>query len=340
MPGLIDTHVHMAGGDYFPGYEQEAIGIAALRTAEAARRTLLAGFTTVRVASSRDFLDVDIRDAVNLGLIAGPRIMASGRGITCTGGHLHEAAMEVDGSDEIRKAVRHHVKRGANSLKIMMSGGVATAGLPVQSEQFSVDEVKTAVYEAHRVGMKVLTHAIGLQAIRNAIEGGVDSVDHGQYLDEECALKMKERGIYLVPTFGPFYYYTEMRKAEDWRIQRAEAIKDQHQRAFRLALRVGVPIAMGSDCGAPSRFPNGENALEFTLMVRNGMPAAQAVRCGTSSAAQLVGLSEEVGSLEPGKRADLIVVDGNPLDDITRLQHGVRLVMKGGTVYRDDLATG
>lgn len=339
MPGLIDTHVHIAGGDYFPGYQREAIGIAAVRTAEAARRTLLAGFTTVRVASSRDFLDVDIRDAINMGLIAGPRIIASGRGITCTGGHLHDAAMEVDGADEIRKAVREHIKRGADSLKIMMSGGVATAGLPVQSEQFSVEEVKTAVYEAHRVGMKVLTHSIGLQAIRNAIEGGVDSIDHGQYLDEECALRMKERGIYLVPTFGPFHYYTEVRKAEAWRIQRAEAIKDQHQRAFRLALEVGVPIAMGSDCGAPSRFPNGENALELTLMVRNGMPASRAVRCGTSQAARLAGVFDQVGSLEPGKRADLIVVEGNPLEDISLLQRGVQLVMKDGVIYREDSAT-
>ncbi len=338
MPGLIDTHVHMAGGDYAPGYEHQAIGIAALRTAEAAHRTLRAGFTTVRTASSRDFLDVDIRDAIGLGLIPGPRIIASGRGITCTGGHLHETAMEVDGSDEMRKAVRLHVKRGADSLKLMMSGGVATAGLPVQAEQFSVEEVKTAVYEAHRVGMKVLTHSIGLQAIRNAIEGGVDSIDHGQYLDEECAVRMKQRGIYLVPTFGPFYYYTEIRKAEDWRVQRAEAIKDQHQRAYHLALEVGVPIAMGSDCGAPSRFPNGENALELTLMVRNGMPTADAVRSGTSEAARLVGVFDQVGSLEPEKRADLIVVDGNPLEDISLLQRGVQLVMKGGRIYRDDAA--
>jgi len=182
-----------------------------------------------------------------------------------------------------------------------------------------------------------LTHSISLQAIRNAIEGGVDSIDHGQYLDEECAVRMKQRGIYLVPTFGPFYYYTEVRKAEDWRIQRAEAIKDQHQRAFRLAIEVGVPIAMGSDCGAPSRFPNGENALELTLMVRNGMAPGDAVRCGTSEAARLAGVFDQVGSVEPGKLADLIVVDGNPLEDISVLQHKVQLVMKGGTIYRDDL---
>jgi imidazolonepropionase-like amidohydrolase len=337
MPGLIDTHVHMAGGDYFPGYEDEAIGIAAVRTAEAARQTLLAGFTTVRTASSRDFLDLDMRDAIGLGLTPGPRILGSGRGITCTGGHLHNIAMEADGPDELRKAVRLHIKRGADSLKLMMSGGVATAGLPVEAEQFTVEEVKAAVYEAHKVGMKVLTHSIGLQAIRNAIEGGVDSIDHGQYLDEECAVRMKQRGVYLVPTFGPFHYYTEVRKAEDWRIRRAEAIKEQHQRAYRLALDVGVPIAMGSDCGAPSRFPNGENALELTLMVRYGMSPAHAVRCGTSEAARLAGVFEQVGSLEPGKLADLIVVGGNPLQDVSLLQRGVQLVMKSGTIYRDDV---
>jgi imidazolonepropionase-like amidohydrolase len=327
----------MAGGDYFPGYEHEAIGVAAVRTAEAARRTLLAGFTTVRTAASRDFLDLDIRDAIRMGLTPGPRIIGSGRGITSTGGHQHEVAMEVDGPDEVRKAVRQHIKRGTDSLKIMMSGGVATAGLPVQAEQFSVEEVATAVYEAHRVGQKVLTHSIGLQAIRNAIEGGVDSIDHGQYLDEECAVRMRQRGIYLVPTFGPFYYYTEIRKAEEWRIRRAEEIKEQHQRAFRLALEVGVPVAMGSDCGAPSRFPNGENALELTLMVRHGMSAARAVRCATSEAARLAGILDQVGSLESGKQADLIVVDGNPLEDITVLQHRVQMVMKSGTFYRDDL---
>jgi imidazolonepropionase-like amidohydrolase len=337
MPGLIDTHVHMAGGDYFPGYEQEAIGIAAIRTTEAARRSLMAGLTTVRTAASRDFLDLDIRDAIRMGLTPGPRIIGSGRGITITGGHVHDVAMEVDGPDEVRKAVRQHVKRGADSLKIMMSAGVATSGLPVQAEQFSVDEVKTAVYEAHKVGMKVLTHSIGLQAIRNAIEGGVDSIDHGQYLDEECAVRMKERGIYLVPTFGPFYYYTKVRKAEAWRIERAEHIGEQHARAFRLALEIGVPIAMGSDCGAPSRFPNGENALELTLMVHNGMSTEHAIRCGTSEAARLAGVFERVGSLEAGKLADLIVVENNPLDDISVLQQGVRLVMKEGVIYRDDL---
>ena len=340
MPGLVDCHVHIGGGDYFPGYEQEPIGVAAIRTAEAATRTLMAGITTVRTAASRDYLDLDIRDSILHGLIKGPGIVGSGRGITTTGGHLHDIAIEADGVEEVRKAVRLHVKRGVDSIKLMMSAGVATAGLPVQAEQFSVDEVKAAVYEAHKVGLRVLTHAIGLGGIRNAVEGGVDSVDHGHYLDEEQATRMKERGSYLVPTFGPGYYYTQVRQAEAWRVARAEAVEEQHTRAFRLALDLGLKMAMGCDCGAPSRMPNGANALELTLMVEHGMSTERALVCGTSEAAKLIGLDDRLGSVSPGKLADLIVVDGNPLDDVAALQHRVQLVMKGGEVVRDDLASG
>lgn len=336
MPGLIDTHVHVAGGDYFPGYEDEAIGVAALRTAEVALRTLMAGVTTIRTAGSRDYLDLQIRDAIDQRLISGPRILAAGRGLTITGGHLAGICLEVDGPDEMRKAVREHVKRGADAIKLMMSAGVATAGLDIQATQFGPDEVAVAVYEAHKAGRRVLTHAIGREAIRTAIAGGVDSIDHGHYLDEESAVRMKERGTYLVPTFGPGYYYTEVRQAEPWRIARAEAVKEQHVRAFRLALDVGVPIAMGCDCGAPSRMPNGENALELELMVRHGMSPEQAIRAATVDAATLVGLADRLGTVEVGKIADLIALDRNPLEDIRACRTGVRLVMRSGAVVRDD----
>ena len=337
MPGLIDTHVHIAGGDYVPGYEHEPVGVAALRTAEAATRTLIAGVTTIRTGGSRDFLDLDIRDAIGVGLVEGPRIIGSGRGITTTGGHLAEICMVADGVEEVRKAVRIHVQRGVNSIKLMMSAGVATGGLPVQAEQFSIEEVRAAVYEAHKVGLKVLTHAIGLGGIRNGVEAGVDSIDHGHYLDEEQATKMIEKGIYLVPTFGPGHYYTKVRLAEDWRIARAEAVAEQHARAFRLALDMGVKIAMGCDCGAPSRMPNGANALELQLMVEHGMSAERVLVCATSAAANLVGLADQLGSVVVGKQADLIVLDGNPLDDIAVVQHGVKLVMKGGRIARDEI---
>jgi imidazolonepropionase-like amidohydrolase len=337
LPGLIDTHVHLAGGDFEPNREADPIGLAALRTVPAAHRTLLAGFTTIRVAGSRDFLDVDLRDAIAEGAIVGPRILASGRGLTTTGGHYHNwCAVEVDGADAIRREVRNHVKRGVDSIKLMLSPGIATEGADVSTEQFSLEEVQAAVYEAHKVGRSVLSHAIGIGGIRNGVEAGVDSIDHGHYLDEEQAHKMKAKEIYLVPTFGPTHYYVHKRQAEPWRIARAEQVEPIHAAAFKLALDVGVPIALGCDCGAQSRMPNGENALEIELMVQNGMTPMAAIQAATREAARLTRILDRAGTLEPGKAADLIVVDGSPLDDISRLRHGIQLVMQAGLVRRDD----
>jgi imidazolonepropionase-like amidohydrolase len=337
MPGMIDTHVHLAGGDYHPERVHEALPMASFRTVEAARRTLMAGFTMVRSAVARDFIDVHLRDAIDAGLIEGPRIIASGPGITMTGGHIHETAMEVDGPDEVRKAVRYQIKRRVDSIKLMLSGGVATADQDVQAEQFTLEEVQAAVYEAHKAGKMTQPHAIGLQGIMNGVRAGLDSIDHGIFLNEEAADLMKAKGIYYVPTFGPFYYYTERRLAEPWRCERADPIIPRHVESFKMALAKGLKIAMGCDCGAPSRFPNGENALEFWLMVRYGMDPMQAIVAGTSNAATLLRRDRWVGSIEPGKLADLIVIDGNPLDDIEALQHKVRFVMKGGRIYRDEL---
>jgi imidazolonepropionase-like amidohydrolase len=338
MPGLIDTHVHLAGGDFEPNREGAPVGLAALRMVPPAMRTLLAGFTTIRVAGSRDFLDVDLRDAIAEGAVVGPQVLASGRGLTTTGGHYHNwCAVEVDGVDAVRREVRAHVKRGVDSIKLMLSPGVATEGADVNTEQFTLDEVRAAVYEAHKVGRSVLSHAIGIGGIHNGVEAGVDSIDHGHYLDEEQAHKMKAKGIYLVPTFGPTYYYVHRRQAEPWRIARAEQVEPIHAAAFKLALAIGVPIALGCDCGAQSRMPNGENALEIELMVQHGMSPMAAILASTREAARLTRILDRAGTLEPGKAADLIVVDGSPLDEIGRLRTGVRMVVQGGVVRRDDL---
>jgi imidazolonepropionase-like amidohydrolase len=224
-----------------------------------------------------------------------------------------------------------------DSIKLMLSGGVATADQDVQAEQFTLEEVQAAVYEAHKAGKMTQPHAIGLQGIMNGVRAGLDSIDHGIFLNEEAADLMKANGIYYVPTFGPFYYYTEKRLAEPWRCERADPIIPRHVESFKLAMAKGVKIAMGCDCGAPSRFPNGENALEFWLMVRYGMDPMRAIVAGTSNAATLLRRDHWVGSIEPGKLADLIIIDGNPLEDIAALQHQVRFVMKGGVVYRDEL---
>ena len=339
LPGLIDTHLHFAGGDYDPLTEHDSIGLAALRGAEAAQRSLLAGFTTIRSAGARDNLDIDVRDAVNADVVAGPRILASGRGVTMTGGHVHETAIEADGVDEVRKAVRTLVKRGVDSIKIFaISAGVATAGADIDTEAYTVDEIRAAVYEAHKAKKLAQTHSIGLQGTKNAVEAGVESIDHGIFLDEEACTRMRDKGIFYVPTFGPFYYYAVRRVAEPWRVVRAEPTLEPHRASFQLAMDLGVKIAMGSDLGAPSRMKNGENALELWLMVDAGMKPEDVIVAATSSAAQLLKLDRDLGSIEEGKLADLIVVGRNPIDDISALQDGIKLVMKGGTIHRDELS--
>lgn len=337
MPGLIDTHVHCVGGDFFPGYDKQPVGLAVLRTADALAKTIAAGFTTIRTAASRDHLDIDMRDAISKGMIPGPTIVASGRGLTITGGHKAGVCEVVDGVDEVRRSVRRHLARGADSIKLMMASGVATGGQEVQVPQFDLEEARMAVAEAHKAGKPVQTHCQGLDAVRTAVLAGADSVDHGDGLDEATAELMAREGIYLVPTFCPRYYYTEMRLAEPWRIERAEQVRGQREAAFTVALENGVPIAMGSDCGAASRMPNGRNALELELMVMNGMSAERAVQAATSEAARLI-RRNDVGAVEVGRTADLIVIDGDPLQDIRLLQKGVVYVMQGGAAVRDELA--
>lgn len=339
MPGLIDTHLHFGGGDFDPSHAGEPVGVASLRSAEAAARSLRAGFTTIRSAGAPHHLDVDCRDAVGSGIVAGPRILASGRGITHTGGHMHEDAIIADGVDEIRKAVRALVARGVDSIKLFgVSAGVATAGADVGSAGYSVEEIAAAVAEGRKFGKLDQVHSISLAATRNAISAGVRSIDHGIFLDEEACQAMKQNGIMLVPTFGPFYYYTQRRQAEPWRIARAESLGEAGAASFRMAMELGVTIAVGSDLGAPSRMKNGENALELTQMWRAGMRADRVLVAATSTSARLLQLDDRIGSIEPGKLADLIVVDENPLDDVSVLERSVSLVMRDGVVYRDDHA--
>lgn len=339
MPGMIDTHCHPGGGDFDPAHENEPPGMQVLRTVEAVQRTLRAGFTTIRSAGTKHAVDVDVRNAIAEGLTWGPRIVASGPGITCTAGHGHFWATEVDGPDAIRAEVRRQVLRiGVDSIKILaVSGGIATANQEIDTEHYTVEEIAAAVDQSRKLGKLNQTHAISLKGIRNAVTAGVNSIDHGIYLDEEVCLQMREQGTFLVPSFGPFVYYEFRRIAEPWRWERSLGVHEHHVRSFRMAIDLGVEIALGSDNGAPSRFRAGDNAEEYQFMVEAGMSTQRAIVAGAHDAARLLRLDHLLGSLEPGKLADLVVIDGNPLDDITTLHDRVVFVMRGGTIYRDDL---
>ena len=339
MPGMIDTHCHPGGGDFDPEHEDEPAGMQALRSVEAAQRTLRAGFTTIRSAGAKYGVDVDVRNAINQGLVWGPRLIASGPGITCTAGHGNAWAVEVDGPDAIRAEVRRQVLRlGVDSIKILaISGGIATANQEIDTEHYTIEEIAAAVDQSRKLGKLNQTHAISLKGIKNAITAGVNSIDHGVFLDEEACTRMAEQSIFLVPSFGPFVYYEFKRLAEPWRWQRSLGVHEHHVRSFRLALEHGVPVALGSDNGAPSRFKAGDNAEEYQFMVEAGMTPEQAIVSGASSAARLLHLDQQIGSLEPGKLADLVVVEGNPLEDISALHDRVIAVLRSGVVWRDDL---
>jgi imidazolonepropionase-like amidohydrolase len=336
MPGMIDCHAHPGGGDYDPLHADESIGLGALRTLKALQTTLLAGVTTVRNAGVGHFLDVDARDAIDAGVAWGPRVLACGPIIRPTGGHATGEQLEIAaGPWSVREAVRTCLRRGVDAIQLLASGAVSQGGESVDAETFSREEMLAAVDQAQRAGRPTLAHCIGNTGVKNAIAAGIDSVDHGIFLEEEDCAEMVRRGTYLVPSFGPFYYYTVKRIAEPWRCERADPIMQPHRESFQMALRMGVKIAMGCDCGAPSRMKNGENPLEYQLMVDNGMSREQALVAGGISAARLLRLDHEIGSIEVGKRADLIVLERNPLEDISVLQNGVQLVMRDGVIYKD-----
>jgi imidazolonepropionase-like amidohydrolase len=339
LPGMIDTHCHPGGGDFEPAHENEPAGMQALRTVEAVQRTLRSGFTTIRSAGTKHAVDVDVRNAIREGLVWGPRIIASGPGITCTAGHGHFWATEVDGPDAIRAEVRRQILRvGVDSIKILaISGGIATANQEIDTEHYTIEEIAAAVDQSRKLGKLNQTHSISLKGTKNAIAAGVNSIDHGIFLDEEACKAMREQGIFLVPSFGPFVYYEFKRIAEPWRWERAIGVHEHHVRSFRIAMELGVDVALGSDNGAPSRFKAGDNAEEYQFMVEAGMTPERAIVAGAHDAARLLRLDGQFGSLDAGKLADLIVVAGNPLQDITALHTKVTLVMRSGTVYRDDL---
>ncbi len=335
LPGLIDAHVHLvwsASGDPQKVVESESRALTVLRCAANARRHLRAGVTTVRDVGATDGLSVDVARAVELGVIPGPRIIAAGRAIAMTGGHGWFLGREADGPDAVRHAVRDEIKGGASCIKLMASGGVYGHAEEPGSPQLTVEEMRAGVEEAHKAGKKVAAHAYSPEAIENALKAGVDSIEHGSFIDRKTAAKMRELGTYLVPTMS-VYAAMDARGSElgapNYIQRKTKEVLTATQEALRSAMEAGIKIATGTDCGAPGH-PHGTLPAELRLMVEAGATPQQALRFGTSAAAELLGLGDHVGTLEPGKRADLLAVAGDPTSDIRTLRE-VRLVLRDGS---------
>jgi imidazolonepropionase-like amidohydrolase len=351
LPGLIDSHTHLtmqfSKSTYSDKFRMNPTD-EAIRSTVYARRTLAAGFTTVRNLGDDGNASIALRNAIDLGTVPGPRIFSAGGPIGTTGGHADptngfRADLEgdpgpkdgiINSPDDAWKAVRQHYKDGANLIKIMPSGGVLDESSSADNAQMTIPEIEAVVAAAHDYGFTVAAHAHGAEAIRRAIVGGVDSIEHGTYMDEADMKLMKQHGTWYVPTIIAGKYVEEKAK-EGWFppqvARKAEEVGPVIQATAGRAYKAGVRIAFGTDAGV---FPHGQNAREFEYMVEAGMPNAFVLQTATTHAAELVGQTRDLGSLEPGKYADIIGVQGDPLTDIKVMQK-VMFVMKGGEVYKD-----
>jgi imidazolonepropionase-like amidohydrolase len=351
MPGFIDSHTHITGeGTSDAIVRAVTLGAVdhAVRSTAYAKRTLAAGFTTIRNLGADGGADVALKRAINDGLVPGPRMWTARNTLSITGGHgdqgglRPELGMEstwqngiVDSPEEAAKAVRHQHKYGADLIKFTATGGVLSINDSGDLQQFTNEEMKAIVETARLLGMKVAAHAHGKRGMEAAIRAGVDSIEHGTYLDAETIEVFKKYGAYLVPTILAGKTVAEMAKKPGalHPSVRAKAarIGPLIQDSFKRAYAAGVKIAFGTDSGVST---HGENAREFGYMVEAGMPPIEAVLSATRHAADLLGASDLVGSIQPGRYADVIAVAGDPLQDITELQR-VTFVMKGGTIYKE-----
>jgi imidazolonepropionase-like amidohydrolase len=356
LPGLIDCHTHLeARADkYDPINEvKDTPFMGGFNGVVNANKTLLAGFTGVRDVGSQPFFAVDLRRAIDSGYIPGPRMVASGPGISITGGHgdmngfapavtnmMYPAEKDfaiADGPEEVRKVVREQVKYGVDVIKILATGGVLSQGDKPGAEQFTYEELKVAAEEAHHAGRKIAAHAHGTEGIKDAIRAGIDSIEHGSLIDAEGIELMKQHGTYLVADIYNDDYI--LGKAVEFglpkeNVDKEKALGQLQRENFAKAVKAGVKIAFGTDAGV---YPHGDNAKQFHYMVKFGMTPAGAIRAATSSAADLIDRAKDEGTLEAGKYADLIAVPENPLERIEVLEH-VSFVMKGGKVYKDELS--
>jgi imidazolonepropionase-like amidohydrolase len=348
LPGLIDCHTHITGGDpgdYYEGLFRRSPIDYAVAAPIFARRTLEAGFTTVRDVGAAEFIDVALRRAIDSGLVVGPRMQVATLTVGATGGHGDVVGFSpyikfgqfsglADGVDEIRKLVRFEIKNGADLIKLLASAGVLSEEQSAGAPQFSQEEMNAVVQEAAMWGRKVAAHAHGAEAIKRAVRAGVASIEHGSLIDDEGIRLMKEHGTVLVADiYNDDYILAEYKRLRfpDQILEKERQIGRLQRENFRRAAQAGVKIAYGTDAGV---YPHGWNGKQFAVMVRYGLTPMQAIQSATQSAAELLGWADRVGTVSKGRYADIIAVDGDPLKDITELER-VTFVMKGGVVYKE-----
>jgi len=348
LPGLMDMHTHINSSDHDGGdmsvlREHGAHG--AIYGVVNAEKTLQAGFTTIRNAGALHYADVALRDLIAQGIVPGPRMYVAAASLGITGGHsdvngwsplidIPGTGMVVDGPDNLRMAVRTLVKFGADHIKIVATGGILSSGDAVDHPQYSDEELRAVVEEADRLGRKVIAHAHGAEGLKAAVRAGVASIEHGSLIDDEGIELMKEKGAFIVPTLlilDEIIEFGEERGIPDYSIQKAIEMSGLRETAMRKAYQEGVRFAFGTDASGNL---HGRNAQEFKVMIETlGATPMQVIKNATSDAAELLGILDQVGTLEAGKWADLIAVPGNPLDDITLLEK-VSFVMKAGEIHK------
>jgi imidazolonepropionase-like amidohydrolase len=352
MPGFIDAHTHLTM-DFNPDYNgamlkglQMTVAERSIRATVNARKTLMAGFTTVRDVGSGYFVDVGLRNAINSAIVPGPRMLVAVHALGSTGGHCddqdsfryglfgHESGPEdgvINTPEEARRAVRFNIKYGADVIKTCASGGVLSPTDDVDVPQLTQAELDALVDEAHTLRRKTAAHAHGAESAKRAIRAGIDSIEHGTFLDDEALRMMHDRGTFLVPTLTVRVGIAESKFPPAVQAK-ADAAITQQDAMVKRAVALGVKIALGTDAAV---FPHGENALEFAYMAADGLSNSQSLMAGTSAGAELLGLQSKVGSLKPGMLADIVAVPGNPVEDIKVTQQ-VFFVMKEGVIYRND----
>ena len=346
MPGIIDCHVHsLSGAEGNPGAIQDRMSAAQLtvRGMEFMRSTLEGGVTAVRDCGGTDYIEFALRDAFNAGRFLGPTMRCAGRMICMTGGHGNRTGRIADGVDEVVKAVREQIHAGSDLVKIMATGGVMTAGVNPEDAHYSAEEMKAGITEAHRFHKCCASHAQGALGILNAVRGGIDSIEHGIFMDDECCREMLERGVWLVPTLAAVKnilagFDGGDRSIPDYVIEKSRRVFDRHIAATKMYYKAGGKIAMGTDAGTPHN-RHGENARELEFMCDIGVSTRDSLFFATASAADLMRLGDQ-GRIKEGNSADFVVCDGDPLVDIKKAarKENHRMVVKRGQFAKDNRA--